>query len=107
MTDPYRVGLDVLSQTGSELDERRNRAAEVAPDFMRLALGFTYGEIFARPDSTLNCANLPRSPLLRRSDDLPRNCVSTSKQPSMSAGPRPRSSKYWFRLPHMQALRPQ
>lgn len=49
MTDPYRVGLDVLSQTGSELDERRNRAAEVAPDFMRLALGFTYGEIFARP----------------------------------------------------------
>jgi 4-carboxymuconolactone decarboxylase len=49
MTDPYRVGLDVLARTGAGQDDLRNRAAEVAPDFVRLALGFTYGEILARP----------------------------------------------------------
>lgn len=27
----------------------RNRAAEIAPEFVRLAIGFTYGEIFTRP----------------------------------------------------------
>lgn len=49
MTDSYRAGIDILSQTGSTQDERRNRAAEVAPDFVRTAVGFTYGDIFARP----------------------------------------------------------
>lgn len=49
MTDSYRTGIDILSQTGSTQDERRNRAAEVAPDFVRTAVGFTYGDIFARP----------------------------------------------------------
>jgi 4-carboxymuconolactone decarboxylase len=49
MTDPYRVALDVLARTGTGQNDLRNRAAEVAPDFVRLALGFTYGEILARP----------------------------------------------------------
>lgn len=49
MTDPYRLGLEVLAQTGAGQDASRNRAAEVAPDFVRLALGFTYGEILSRP----------------------------------------------------------
>jgi len=49
VTDPYRLGLEVLAQTGAGQDARRNRAAEVAPDFVRLALGFTYGEILSRP----------------------------------------------------------
>jgi 4-carboxymuconolactone decarboxylase len=49
VTDSYRVGLDVLAQTGAMQDDRRNRVAEIAPDFVRLALGFCYGEIFARP----------------------------------------------------------
>lgn len=49
MTNSYRAGIDILSLTGSTQDERRNRAAEVAPDFVRTAVGFTYGDIFARP----------------------------------------------------------
>lgn len=49
MTDPYRAAIDVLAQTGVGQDPRRNRAAEVAPDFVRSALGFGYGEILARP----------------------------------------------------------
>lgn len=49
MTDPYRAGIDILSRIGSAQDDRRNRAAEIAPDFVRSAVSFTYGEIFARP----------------------------------------------------------
>ena len=49
MTDPYRVGLDILAQTGAGLDKQRNRVAEVAPDFARLAVSFSYGEILSRP----------------------------------------------------------
>lgn len=49
MTDPYRVGLEVVASTGAGQDDLRNRVAEIAPDFVRLAIGFTYGEIFARP----------------------------------------------------------
>ena len=49
MTDPYRIGLDILAQTGAGQDKQRNRVAEVAPDFVRLAVGFTYGEILSRP----------------------------------------------------------
>lgn len=49
MTDPYLIGLDVLAKTGAGQDQLRNRAAEVAPDFVRLAIGFSYGEILARP----------------------------------------------------------
>jgi 4-carboxymuconolactone decarboxylase len=49
VTDPYRLGLDILAQTGSGQDKNRNRAAEVAPDFVKLAVGFTYGEILSRP----------------------------------------------------------
>ena len=49
VTDPYRVGLDILAQTGAGQDKQRNRVAEVAPDFVRLAVGFTYGEILSRP----------------------------------------------------------
>src|SRR4051812_16190057 len=49
LNDSYRVGLDVLARTGAGHDARRNRVAEVAPDFARLAIGFTYGEVFARP----------------------------------------------------------
>jgi 4-carboxymuconolactone decarboxylase len=49
LTDPYRAGLEVIAQTGAGQDPLRNRAAEVAPDFVRLAIGFSYGEIFSRP----------------------------------------------------------
>jgi 4-carboxymuconolactone decarboxylase len=49
VTDPYRLGLDILAQTGAAHDKHRNRAAEVAPDFVKLAVGFTYGEILSRP----------------------------------------------------------
>lgn len=49
MTDHYLAGLDVLERTGGGMDLHRNRVAEVAPDFVRIAIGFTYGEIFARP----------------------------------------------------------
>lgn len=58
MTDPYRVGLDVLAQTGAGQDTRRNRVAEVAPDFVRLAIGFSYGEIFSRPGLDLKFREL-------------------------------------------------
>jgi len=49
VTDSYHVGLEVLARTGAELDARRNRVAEVAPDFARLAIGFAYGDVFSRP----------------------------------------------------------
>lgn len=58
MTDPYRVGLDILAQTGGAQDKQRNRVAEVAPDFARLAVGFTYGEIFSRPGLDLKLRQL-------------------------------------------------
>lgn len=58
MTDPYRLGLEVLAQTGAGQDDRRNRVAEVAPDFVRLALGFTYGEILSRPGLDLKLREL-------------------------------------------------
>lgn len=58
MTDPYRAGIDILSQTGSVQEARRNRAAEVAPDFVRTAVSFTYGEIFARPGLDLKMREL-------------------------------------------------
>lgn len=58
MTDPYRAGIDILSQTGSMQEARRNRAAEVAPDFVRTAVSFTYGEIFARPGLDLKMREL-------------------------------------------------
>ena len=58
MTDPYRVGLDILAQTGAAQDKQRNRVAEVAPDFARLAVGFTYGEILARPGLDLKLREL-------------------------------------------------
>lgn len=58
MTDSYRDGLEILAQTGSIDDDRRNRAAEVAPEFVRLALGFTYGEIFARSGLPLKLREL-------------------------------------------------
>lgn len=71
LTDPYRVGLNVLAQTGAGQDHRRNRVAEVAPDFARLAIGFAYGEVFSRPGLDLRlrefaaiaaCAAMNRSP---------------------------------------------
>ena len=71
MTDAYRLGLDILAQTGSGQDKHRNRAAEVAPDFVKLAVGFTYGEILSRPGLDLKlrilsalsaCAALGSSP---------------------------------------------
>jgi len=49
VNDPYRIGLDILAQTGAAQDKQRNRVAEIAPDFVRLAVGFTYGEILSRP----------------------------------------------------------
>lgn len=49
MTDAYNAGITVLEVTGCNDEARRNRAAEIAPDFMRCAVGFTYGEIFGRP----------------------------------------------------------
>lgn len=49
MTDTYLAGLDVLASVGADNDELRNRAAEVAPEFVRSAISFTYGEIFNRP----------------------------------------------------------
>jgi len=58
LTDTYRAGIDILSQTGSMQDARRDRAAEVAPDFVRTAVSFTYGEIFARPGLDLKMREL-------------------------------------------------
>jgi 4-carboxymuconolactone decarboxylase len=49
VTDTYLAGLDVLASVGAHNDELRNRAAEVAPEFVRSAIGFTYGELFSRP----------------------------------------------------------
>jgi 4-carboxymuconolactone decarboxylase len=49
VTDTYLAGLDVLASVGADNDELRNRAAEVAPEFVRSAIGFTYGELFSRP----------------------------------------------------------
>jgi 4-carboxymuconolactone decarboxylase len=49
VTDAYLAGLDVLASVGADNDELRNRAAEVAPEFVRIAISFTYGEIFNRP----------------------------------------------------------
>lgn len=49
MKDSYFVGLDVLSSAGIGERDLRNRAAEIDSDFVRQAIGFTYGEIFARP----------------------------------------------------------
>lgn len=49
MDDPYLAGIDLLSTLGSGQDERRNRAAEIAPDFVHLAVSVTYGEILGRP----------------------------------------------------------
>lgn len=49
MTDTYLAGLDVLTSVGADKDELRNRAAEVAPEFVRIAISFTYGELFNRP----------------------------------------------------------
>lgn len=49
MTDSYLAGLDMLASVGADKDESRNRAAEVAPEFVRIAISFTYGEIFNRP----------------------------------------------------------
>ncbi|MXO61281.1 carboxymuconolactone decarboxylase family protein [Altererythrobacter salegens] len=49
MPDSYLAGLEVLASVGIDQDDFRNRAAEVAPEFVRLAIGFTYGEIFNRP----------------------------------------------------------
>lgn len=49
MTDAYLAGLDVLASVGADKDELRNRAAEVAPEFVRIAISFTYGELFNRP----------------------------------------------------------
>ena len=49
VTDPYLAGLDMLASFGIGQDDLRNRAAEVAPGFVRLAIGFTYGELFSRP----------------------------------------------------------
>lgn len=47
------AGLELLASVGAEKDELRNRAAEVAPEFVRIAIGFTYGEIFNRPGLAL------------------------------------------------------
>jgi 4-carboxymuconolactone decarboxylase len=49
VTDTYLAGLDVHASVGAGNDELRNRAAEVAPEFVRSAIGFTYGELFGRP----------------------------------------------------------
>jgi 4-carboxymuconolactone decarboxylase len=58
LTDSYRAGLDVITRTGAGQDPLRNRAAEVAPDFVRLAIGFSYGEIFSRPGLDLRSREL-------------------------------------------------
>jgi 4-carboxymuconolactone decarboxylase len=47
-----------MSQTGTGQDARRNRVAEVAPDFVRLAIGFAYGEVFSRPGLDLKFREL-------------------------------------------------
>lgn len=49
MTDSYLTGLAFLESVGADSSEERNRAAEIAPDFVRLAIGFTFGELFSRP----------------------------------------------------------
>jgi 4-carboxymuconolactone decarboxylase len=47
--DNYLVGIDNLAVASRAQDERRNRAAEIAPDFVRVAIAFAYGDIFGRP----------------------------------------------------------
>ncbi|MEZ0244510.1 MAG: carboxymuconolactone decarboxylase family protein [Sphingomonas sp.] len=49
MTDPYRLGVDMLARIGASTETTANRVAEVAPDFARMAIAFPYGELFARP----------------------------------------------------------
>jgi 4-carboxymuconolactone decarboxylase len=58
VTDPYFAALDVLTATGAGQQAERNRAAEVAPDFVKLAMSFTYGEILARPGLDLKSRTL-------------------------------------------------
>jgi 4-carboxymuconolactone decarboxylase len=49
VTDPYLIGLAFMASAGVDSGEDRSRAAEIAPDFVRLAIGFTFGELFSRP----------------------------------------------------------
>jgi 4-carboxymuconolactone decarboxylase len=49
VSDSYLAGLDLLASVGADSDELRNRAAEIAPEFVRIAISFTYGELFNRP----------------------------------------------------------
>ena len=58
VTDPYFVAIDVLTATGAGSDDERNRAAEVAPDFVKLAMSFAYGEILGRPGLDLKSRTL-------------------------------------------------
>jgi len=58
VTDPYRLGLEILAQTGAGQDRQRNLVAEVAPEFARIAIGFTYGEIMGRPGLDLKLRQL-------------------------------------------------
>lgn len=58
VTDPYYLALDMLAATGAGQDAERNRAAEVAPDFVKLAMSFAYGEILSRPGLDLKSRTL-------------------------------------------------
>jgi 4-carboxymuconolactone decarboxylase len=58
VTDPYFVALDVLAAIGGDQNDERNRAAEVAPDFVKMAMSFAYGEILARPGLDLKSRTL-------------------------------------------------
>lgn len=49
MTDSYRLGVEVLARMSAISETTANRAAEVAPDFARMAIAFPYGELFSRP----------------------------------------------------------
>jgi len=49
LTGKYLAGLDILEALGNEKSDSLTRAAEVAPEFVRLAIGFTFGDLWDRP----------------------------------------------------------
>jgi 4-carboxymuconolactone decarboxylase len=58
MTDPYRLGVEMLARIGATSETTANRVAEVAPDFARMAIAFPYGELFARPQLDLKAREI-------------------------------------------------
>lgn len=58
MTDRYRQGVAILAELGALTETTANRVAEVTPDFARMAIEFSYGDVFARPGLDLPAREL-------------------------------------------------